>query len=554
MKRHLCVTLFIAFASVFAIAQTVLTVDSSGNVVTATGSVSSTSFNATGTGAGRLSLATGPDPIPLTDAFELLAPLGMTTTYQEIAPNTSGTGLWRSNDSSPASITTAISGTNTIIYNVTSGGSYPSVPACWITVNAGANPATCVANLTGGSSGGIKTGTSMGITISQSGAYTSAAIQIADISQIVFAELSGDATTTGSNLVAVVGLNGTTIPVNSSADQTIVTTSAATGAWKSLPNTSSNQFLTYVTSTHSFGASTVPVTSVFTRTGAVSALSNDYTLDQIGNPAAAKTFALGNANFVTYGDSTSTATGSSNLVTVTDATSNSGTGSLLAVKSAASSSAVPLTVTAKGTANGIQVNNSGVLAKIGTGHVNADQCNAVTCGTVTSVTFTGDGVVDSATPSSAVTSSGTVTAAIINQSANTVLAGPSSGVATAPTFRTLVSADVPTLNQNTTGTSGGLTGTPDITVGTVTATAITGSSLNQTAASAFGGTCSMSTSTTCTLTLAHTYSTPACVSSEQGTGATVFGSRCSVSGTSVTVTASSSNSQTWGVFVFGNPN
>jgi len=62
-------------------------------------------------------------------------------------------------------------------------------------------------------------------------------------------------------------------------------------------------------------------------------------------------------------------------------------------------------------------------------------------GTVTSVTFTGDGIIDSATPSTAVTTSGTVTATPVTQTANTVLAGPASGSAANPTFRALVNAD-----------------------------------------------------------------------------------------------------------------
>lgn len=62
-------------------------------------------------------------------------------------------------------------------------------------------------------------------------------------------------------------------------------------------------------------------------------------------------------------------------------------------------------------------------------------------GTVSSVTFTGDGVVDSSTPSSAVTSSGSVTATIINQTKNTFLAGPTSGSNAAPSFRVLNAAD-----------------------------------------------------------------------------------------------------------------
>src|SRR5579864_8085621 len=64
-------------------------------------------------------------------------------------------------------------------------------------------------------------------------------------------------------------------------------------------------------------------------------------------------------------------------------------------------------------------------------------------GTVTSVTFTGDGTVLSSTPSAPVTLTGTVTATLNTQSANRVLAGPASGPAAAPTFRALVSADLP---------------------------------------------------------------------------------------------------------------
>jgi hypothetical protein len=64
-------------------------------------------------------------------------------------------------------------------------------------------------------------------------------------------------------------------------------------------------------------------------------------------------------------------------------------------------------------------------------------------GTVTSVTFTGDGIVDSSTPSTAVTTSGTVTATALTQTANTVLAGPTTGSAAAPAFRALTSADLP---------------------------------------------------------------------------------------------------------------
>jgi len=64
-------------------------------------------------------------------------------------------------------------------------------------------------------------------------------------------------------------------------------------------------------------------------------------------------------------------------------------------------------------------------------------------GTVTSVAFAGDGVVLSSTPTSPVTSSGTLSATLLSQNANAVLAGPTSGSAAAPTFRSLVVADLP---------------------------------------------------------------------------------------------------------------
>lgn len=86
-------------------------------------------------------------------------------------------------------------------------------------------------------------------------------------------------------------------------------------------------------------------------------------------------------------------------------------------------------------------------------------------GTVTSVG--GTGTVSGITLSGTVTSSGNLTLGgtlavtpsnFASQTANTVLAAPN-GTAGAPTFRALVAADIPTLNQNTTGTASNVTGT-----------------------------------------------------------------------------------------------
>jgi hypothetical protein len=59
---------------------------------------------------------------------------------------------------------------------------------------------------------------------------------------------------------------------------------------------------------------------------------------------------------------------------------------------------------------------------------------------------------------SPITTSGTLTATLNTQTMNTFLAGPTSGSAQTPTFRAIVAADIPTLNQNTTGTAYSVTG------------------------------------------------------------------------------------------------
>ena len=73
-------------------------------------------------------------------------------------------------------------------------------------------------------------------------------------SAVSSAELSGDATTSTSNVVTVAKVNGTSVPTNSAADQVIVTTASATGGWKSLSACADGSHaLTYDTSSHAFG-------------------------------------------------------------------------------------------------------------------------------------------------------------------------------------------------------------------------------------------------------------------------------------------------------------
>jgi hypothetical protein len=111
-------------------------------------------------------------------------------------------------------------------------------------------------------------------------------------------------------------------------------------------------------------------------------------------------------------------------------------------------------------------------------------------GTVTSVS--GAGTVSGLTLTGTVTSSGSLTLGgtlavtpsdFASQTANTFLAAPN-GAPGVPTFRAIVAADVPTLNQNTTGTAANVTGVVALANGgtgqTTAAAAITALSGTQT--------------------------------------------------------------------------
>jgi cytoskeletal protein CcmA (bactofilin family) len=102
-------------------------------------------------------------------------------------------------------------------------------------------------------------------------------------------------------------------------------------------------------------------------------------------------------------------------------------------------------------------------------------------GTVTSVG--GTGTVSGLTLSGTVTTSGNLTLGgtlavtasnFASQTAKTVLAAPN-GAAGVPTFRLLVASDIPTLNQNTTGSAASLTTARTLTIGS------TGKTFNGTA-------------------------------------------------------------------------
>ncbi len=154
--------------------------------------------------------------------------------------------------------------------------------------------------------------------------------------------------------------------------------------------------------------------------------------------------ALTDANFRTaIGAGTSSTTGTVTGVTGTaPIVSSGGTAPAISISAATTSAAGSMSSADKTKLDGIA---SGATANTGT------VTSVATSGTVSGITLTGGTITTTGT----VTLGGTLAVLPSNfasQTANTFLAAPN-GTAGVPTFRTIVAADVPTLNQNTTGSA-----------------------------------------------------------------------------------------------------
>jgi hypothetical protein len=174
-----------------------------------------------------------------------------------------------------------------------------------------------------------------------------------------------------------------------------------------------------------------PVTSVFGRTGAVVAANGDYTFAQIGSTPTTLsgygiTNAVTNTTQVIAGQGLSGGGALSGNVTLSLASQAAAT--LLGVPAGAGAVPTPITL-----GTNLSMTSGGVLNATGGGGG----------GTVTSVGLTAP--TQLSVTGSPITGAGTLALAWVNQNANLVLAGPSSGAAGAPGFRALVAADIPSL-------------------------------------------------------------------------------------------------------------
>ncbi len=244
-----------------------------------------------------------------------------------------------------------------------------------------------------------------------------------------------------------------------------------------------NQTANTVWAGPSSGGAASPTFRALTATD-IPSLSSIY-LPVASNAVSASKWAT--ARTFTYtGDATgsSSVDGSANVSTsLTLATVNSNVGSF------GSATQVPvITVNSKGLITAVSTANitAGVSSfNTRTGSVTLTSTDVTTAlgftpgtgnGTVTSVGMSVPGALLSVT-GSAVTTSGTLAVSLVNQSANQIFAGPSSGSAAAPTFRTLVANDIPTIPNTQ------VSGLGTMSTQNASAVAITGGSISLAASS-----------------------------------------------------------------------
>lgn len=230
--------------------------------------------------------------------------------------------------------------------------------------------------------------------------------------------------THATGLPLTTGVTGTLLIGNGGTNVTSVTTAptaTAFAGWDANSNLSANSFIEgYATTATAAGTTTLTVSSSY---------------QQFFTGTTTQTVVLPVVSTMALGQGFEVVNNSTGAVTVESSGANT------IVTMAASSFATFTVISTSGTgaaswSYSYSVNNAGG-------------------GTVTSVAMTVPSILS--VSGSPITNSGTLAVTLANESANTVLAGPTSGGSTTPTFRALVSADIPSTISQATTFSGGAT-------------------------------------------------------------------------------------------------
>ena len=138
---------------------------------------------------------------------------------------------------------------------------------------------------------------------------------------------SGDTSTAaGSTLTTTSRVNGTSVPINSSSDQALVTTAAQNGSWLSLPSCldSSGQHLNYNTSTHTFLCGTTGANVGSAAFNALTSGTNTGAAMLCGTGCSFAPTASGTVTANAYSGTVTLANGGTNATTASGALANLG--------------------------------------------------------------------------------------------------------------------------------------------------------------------------------------------------------------------------------------